>query len=279
MFPMKKIEKIAELEKKADMIRKCTVDVAVKNGAGHLAPSLSCVDILTLLYYHILNLRDEPEWEDRDRLIFSKAHGAYGLYSILADIGYLSKQDWQNFYKGSFLKGCIERSLAHGIEAGCGSLGHGLPMAVGVAFGAKLRHLKYKSYCITGDGEMQEGSNWEAVQFAVKHQLNNLIIVVDCNGLQAMDFLENVLSPVGFYEDLSRKFDAFGCKVIKCGGHHMGDLKHAFEQAKEDRGHQPITILAKTIKGYGITAMENVAKFHFRVPSEEELSRGGLYGK
>ncbi len=276
---MIKIEKIVELEEKANAIRKGMVDVAVKNGAGHIAPSLSCVDILTLLYYNTLNISEDPEWEDRDRLIFSKAHGAYGLYSILADIGYLREQDWNNFYKDSFLKGCIERSLEHGIEAGCGSLGHGLPMAVGIAFGAKLRNRQYKSYCIVGDGEMQEGSNWEAVQFAVKHKLNNLTIVVDCNGLQAMDFLDNVLSPLDFYEDLNRKIEAFGCRVIKCSGHHMGDLKIAFEKAKKEECGQPIAILAKTIKGYGIQAMENVAKFHFRVPSQEELSMGVRYGK
>lgn len=276
---MEKVAKIAMLENKADLIRKKLVDVSVKNGAGHIAPSLSCVDVLTVLYYHILNLNDDPEWEDRDRLIFSKAHGAYGLYAILADIGYLKEQDWNDFYKGSFLKGCIERSPQHGIEAGCGSLGHGLPMAVGVAFGAKLRTRQYKSYCIAGDGEMQEGSNWEAVQFAVKYKLNNLIIVVDCNGLQAMDSLDNVLSPMDSFKDLSGKFNAFGCKVIKCDGHNMTDLKGSFEKANIDQGTQPIIILAKTIKGYGIRAMENIAKFHFRVPTKEELALGVRYGQ
>lgn len=276
---MEKIAEILKLEEKADYIRKRLVHVSVKNNAGHIAPSLSCVDILTLLYYTILNLNDDPEWEDRDRLIFSKAHGAYGLYSILADIGYLKEEDWNDFYRGSFLKGCIERSPQHGIEAGCGSLGHGLPMAVGIAFGAKLRNRQYKSYCIAGDGEMQEGSNWEAIQFAVKYKLNNLIMVVDCNGLQAMDSLENVLSPMDSYKDLSGKFQAFGCKVMTCDGHNMTELKSTFERAKADKGSQPITILAKTIKGYGIRAMENIAKFHFRVPTKEELAMGVRYGK
>ena len=274
---MEKILKIFKLEKKADYIRKSLVDISVKNGAGHIAPSLSCVDILTLLYYNILNLNRDPEWEDRDRLVFSKAHGAYGLYSILADIGYIRQEDWDNFYKGSFLKGCIERSARHGIEAGCGSLGHGLPIAVGIAFGAKLRNLEYKMYCIAGDGEMQEGSNWEAIQFAVKYKLNNLIIVVDANGLQAMDSLDNVLSSIDSYKDLSNKFEAFGCKVIKCDGHKMDKLKSSFEKAKTDKGVQPIAILAKTIKGYGVKAMENVVKFHFRVPTREELDMGVRY--
>src|SRR3990172_3289106 len=156
-----------ELKKKADRIRKDLVEVAIRNGAGHIAPSLSCVDILTTLYYRIMNLSDDPQWDERDRLIFSKAHGCYGVYAILADLGYIKREDWDNFYKGSFLMGCIELSLNHGIEAGCGSLGHGLPMAVGVAFGAKLQNKAYKIYCIVCGGEMQEGSNWEAIQFAV----------------------------------------------------------------------------------------------------------------
>ncbi|CCK81675.1 transketolase [Desulfobacula toluolica] len=275
---MKKITEIIELEKKADYIRKKLVDVSVKNGAGHIAPSLSCVDILTLLYYHVLSLNDDPKWEGRDRLVFSKAHGAYGLYSILADIGYLREEDWNNFYKGSFLKGCIERSPKYGIEAGCGSLGHGMPMAVGIAFGAKIQNKKYQCYCIAGDGETQEGSNWEAVQFAVKYKLNNLIIVVDCNGLQAMDSLDNVLSPVDSYQDLSVKFAAFGCEVMTCDGHNMAELKNIFEKVSELKGDAgPVVILAKTVKGYGIKAMENVVKFHFRVPTKEELAMGVRY--
>lgn len=153
--------------KKANQIRKDIVEVAIRNGAGHIAPSLSCVDILTALYYRIMNISRYPQWEERDRLIFSKAHGCYGLYAILADIGYIKREDWENFYKGSFLSGCVERSLENGIEASCGSLGHGLPIAVGIAFGAKLQNKSYRVYCIVGDGEMQEGSNWEAVQFAV----------------------------------------------------------------------------------------------------------------
>jgi transketolase len=228
---MKRIENNSELKKKADYIRKRLVEVSVKNGAGHIAPSLSCVDILTVLYYRTLNLNKDPLWELRDRLIFSKAHGAYGLYAILADFGYIRQEDWDSFYQEGFLKGCIERSPEHGIEAGCGSLGHGLPMAAGIVFGAKLQHQNYFCYCITGDGEMQEGSNWEAVQFAAKHQLDHLIIVVDCNGLQAMDYLENVLSPEDSYKDLAVKFEAFGCEVICCDGHEMAELSKSFENA------------------------------------------------
>ncbi len=275
---MNQLNTISELEQKADYIRKRLVAVAVKNNAGHIAPSLSCVDILTLLYYNVLNLTSDPQWPDRDRLIFSKAHGAYGLYAILSDIGYLPEGEWDNFYKTSFLKGCIEQCLSHGIEAGCGSLGHGLPMAVGTAFGARLQNQAYKTYCIVGDGEMQEGSNWEAIQFAVKYKLHNLIVIVDCNGLQAMDRLEAVLSPENSLEDLKNKFKAFGCGIMTCNGHHIQALKYVFDDLRTgEHRTRPTIILAKTIKGYGVKAIENVAKFHFRIPTPEEMALGVRY--
>jgi len=267
---------IAELREKADFVRKDVLEICTKNGAGHIAPSLSCVDIMVSLYYNIMNLSQDPEWEDRDRLVFSKAHGCYGLYSILADVGYLKRKDWESFYKGSFLTGCVERELEFGIEASCGSLGHGLPMAVGIAFGAKMQGKKYRTYCIVGDGEMQEGSNWEAMQVAVMRKLDNLTVVIDQNNLQAMDFLDNILTPAEKTDDLERKFEAFGFKVEKCDGHNMKDVTEIFEKFIENKDEQkrPQVMIAKTIKGYGAKCMENVPKFHFRVPTEEEL-RGG----
>lgn len=270
---------VDELYKKANQIRKSVIEVAVSNRAGHIAPSLSSVDILTALYYRLMNLYDNPQMEERDRLIFSKAHGCYGVYAILADIGYIKPEDWRGFYKGSFLIGCIERSPEHGIEASCGSLGHGLPMAVGLAFGAKLQNKKYSVYCIVGDGEMQEGSMWEAVQFAVKHKLSNLMIIVDNNGLQAMDFLENVLVPEGRTDDLQKKLKAFGCTVDTCDGHNIEDIVSAISLWTKKRADLfgPQVLIAKTIKGYGLLCMENIPKFHFRLPTEEELKLGRRY--
>ncbi|NUO09108.1 MAG: transketolase [Candidatus Brocadia sp.] len=265
--------------KKANQIRKDIVEVAIRNGAGHIAPSLSCVDILTALYYRIMNISRYPQWEERDRLIFSKAHGCYGLYAILADIGYIKREDWENFYKGSFLSGCVERSLENGIEASCGSLGHGLPIAVGIAFGAKLQNKSYRVYCIVGDGEMQEGSNWEAVQFAVKHKLSNLTVIIDNNTLQAMDFLENVLTLEGRKDDLQRKMQAFGFEAITCNGHNIQDIVSTLEKWKEGAKDisPPQVLIANTIKGYGLLCMESVPKFHFRIPTEEELKMGNRY--
>ncbi len=279
---MKLLDKLSldDLKNKADSIRADVVDICVRNEAGHIAPSLSCVDILSILYYTVMNLYDNPECPQRDRLVFSKAHGCYGLYSILADIGYLDRKDWTDFYQDGWLSGCVERSVGHGIEAGCGSLGHGLPIAVGIAFGAKLQKRDFKVYCLVGDGELQEGSNWEAIQFAVKHELTNFVLIVDCNKLQAMDFLENILSKQDVLTDLSNKLEAFGFGVETCNGHDHLELYSAFNRVRENvtSSAQPNVILAQTIKGFGLYCMENVPKFHFRVPTLKDLEMGCRYG-
>ncbi len=275
---MKLLKKISnkQLVIKAEIIRKDLLDICVKNGAGHIAPSLSCVEILTALYYRIMDIYDNPGTEKRDRLVFSKGHGVYGLYSILSDIGYIKRKDWENFYKGSFLEGCIERHTKNGIEASCGALGHGLPIAAGIAFGAKLQNKDYRTYCVIGDGEMQEGSNWEAIQFSVKHKLSKLIIIIDSNGLQAMDFLENILTPKGRIDDLEKKMEAFGFKVAACDGHSIIDIIDILEEWKDDKNNLdlPKVLVADTTKGYGLKCMENIPKFHFRVPTGEELLKG-----
>jgi transketolase len=267
---------LTEIWQKTREIRKQVIEVCVKNEAGHIAPSLSCIEIICSLYYKLMNLSVSPTWEGRDRMVFSKAHGCYGVYAILADIGYIDKKDWLNFYAGSFLKGCIEQSLDHGIEVGCGALGHGLPMAVGMAFGAKLQNKDFRVYAVVGDGEMQEGSNWEAVQVAAKFQLDNLIIIIDNNRLQAMGFLDNILTIKDKENDLYDKMIAFGCDVKKCNGHNPEDIIHAIENWSLDNP-APKVLIAETTKGYGLYCMENVAKFHFRLPTEEELKMGNRY--
>ncbi|MCM8831040.1 MAG: transketolase [Candidatus Omnitrophica bacterium] len=262
---------IKNLEKKANQIREEIISVAVKNQAGHIAPSLSCVEILVALYYKIMRYKKtDPFWEDRDRLIFSKGHGCYALYAILADLGILPKNEWQNFYTDqSSLCGCIERNLRYGIEASCGSLGHGLPMAVGVAFAAHLQNKKYRTFCVVGDGELQEGSNWEALQFAVKHELSNLLIIVDKNCLQAMDFIVNILDKKE--TDLIKRLKGFGLFVDICSGHNIKELIECIRKSLQTKTAKPKVIIAKTIKGFGLKCMENVPKFHFRIPTDEEL--------
>jgi transketolase len=207
--------------------------VACKNKKGHIAPSLSCLDILAVLYYEQVFAKD--------KVILSKGHGCYGLYAILADLGRIEKTDWENFN----LPGCLD---------GFGSLGHGLPIAVGNAFGNKLLGKKAHTFCIVGDGEMQEGSNWEALSFMHHHDLDNITVIVDNNGLQAMDRVENVLS-----HNLYNRFRGFGLSSITCDGHNYMELLAILKS-------RPHVVIANTIKGKGVDYMEGVAKWHYRLP-------------
>jgi len=268
---------VKALQEKAEQIRRDVIEVAVKNGAGHIAPSLSSVDILTVLYYAVMRYRvKEPCWDSRDRLIFSKAHGCYALYAILVDKGILPADEWQKFYTcSSTLLGCMEYRLEFGLEAGCGSLGHGLPIAVGLALGAKLQKKKFHTFCIIGDGEMQEGTTWEALQFARKHELSNLTVIIDDNGIQAMDFIVNVLdkSP----KDKINRLKGFGFNPVICKGHDAAKLAVALNASKRKTSKEPKVIIAQTVKGYGLKCMESIPKFHFRIPTPEELKLGKIY--
>ncbi|EKD26354.1 MAG: hypothetical protein ACD_79C01242G0003 [uncultured bacterium] len=260
---------INDLISKAKQIRNEVLNVAIKNGAGHIAPSLSCLEILIVLYYKHLNYDfNNPFWEDRDRVIFSKAHGCYALYAILSDKKIIPSDEWKYFYTDkSTLSGCIERRIEYGLEAGCGSLGHGLPLAVGLAYGAKVQNKQFHTYCIIGDGEMQEGTTWESIQFCVKHEINNLTIIIDRNKLQAMDFISGILDVTE--KDIISKLKGFGVNPVECNGNDLKDLINAFSNK---RSHKlPQVICAQTIKGYGIRCMENIPKFHFRIPTVEEL--------
>lgn len=258
----------------ASRIRGEVIKVAVANHAGHIAPSLSCIEILTALYYKVMRFDfSDPYWPERDRLIFSKSHGCYGMYAILTEKGLIPSQKWHDFYtEASDLTGCSERRLEYGVEAGCGSLGHGLPMAVGSAFGAKLQGLDFHTFCVMGDGETQEGTTWEALQFAVKHELNNFTLIIDYNKLQAMDFMTNILDQTT--EDIFRRLEGFGLTLHHCDGHDSEKLAELMEKLQRDNGQKPKVIIAHTQKGHGLKCMENIPKFHFRIPTPEEIEQG-----
>ena len=269
---------LLELEEKANLVRRDVVETCVANNAGHIAPSLSVIDTLVALYYRVMTISpQDPEWDGRDRLVFSKAHGCYGLYSILADLGYIPRKEWETFYKGSELKGCSERRPEFGLEAGCGSLGHGLPIAVGLAMGLRLQKKTSTVFCIVGDGELQEGSCWEAIQYAVHMRLGNLVLIVDDNKLQAIASTDSVmgLGP----GSIEKKLIAFGMEGKTCNGHDMNQLVEVLSSWTNDdpRVCAPKFLVADTIKGYGLKCMENVAKFHYRVPTAEELALGNRY--
>ncbi len=265
------------LKQKANYIRNEVINVSIRNKAGHIASSLSCVDILVALYYSVMKYKpDNPLWQRRDRLVFSKAHGCYALYAILADIGVMPLKEWKNFYtESSTLSGCVEQKLEYGVEVGCGSLGHGLPIAVGIALGAKLQGEPYHTFCIVGDGELQEGSSWEVLQFAVKHKIDNLTLIIDSNRLQAMDFIVNILD--SGRNDMIKRLKGFGLTPFVCRGHDPQVIAKHILAAKSSAVKTPKVIIAETTKGYGLKCMENVPKFHFRVPTEEEMSMGKTY--
>jgi len=220
---------------KANDLRQQILDIAVKHKQGHIAPSLSCLDILTVLYYKVAF--------ERDTIILSKGHGCYSLYAIWADLGLLAKEKWENFD----LNGCVD---------GYGSLGHGLPVAVGIAYANKKLENDKHVWVIVGDGEMQEGSNWEALNFMFHHNLTNITIIVDCNGLQAMDKIDDIL-----YQSLEGRFMGWGFKPYSCDGNNHYELIQWLET-------KPLVLLAKTVKGKGIKYMEGKACWHFRVPGE-----------
>ena len=170
------------------------------------------------------------------------------------------------------MSGCLERKLEYGFEAGCGSLGHGLPIAVGLAFGAKIQERNYHTFCIVGDGEFQEGSTWEALQFAVKHKITNLTIIIDHNRLQAMDFIVNILDREE--KEIIKKLKGFGLLPLVCSGHDVAKLTDCISSAKRQKITTPKVVIAETVKGFGLKCMENVPKFHFRLPTKKELSMG-----
>ena len=262
---------IEELKAKANEIRDDVIRVACKNKCGHIAPSLSTVDILVALYYKIMfpfmdMLFTQPDiWKNRDRLILSKGHGGYALYAILADLRIIPKEQWErfgdNFHPPSALKGCIEYKPEWGLEASTGSLGHGLPMAVGMAYAAKIQGLNWHTYCIVGDGELQEGSCWEALNFMYDHDIRNITVIIDANGFMALEKVNTQTRNNPFYN---------GASIID--GHDIWGMVLILKQ-------KPRMLVAETIKGKGLKCMEGKAHFHYRLPTVDELCEGRTYGK
>lgn len=261
------------LEQIALKTRQIIFETVCNNKAGHLASSLSSVEIFTELYFGgILKYNPkEPQWEQRDRFVLSKGHSALGIYTTLALAGYFDVSELDSFciagtrYGGLPLKGKVP-----GIECTSGSLGHGLSYAAGIAKIAKYRQDLYKVYCMLGDGECQEGSIWEAAMFIKQHCLDNLIIIVDNNGIQATGRTKNIIE----VESLQLKWNAFGFEVLSIDGHSFEELHSAFEKAGES--HNPTVIIANTVKGKGLSYAENQDYWHYKMPTEEQKQQGYL---
>ena len=257
------------LKKKANWVRNTVLEMGIKAGAAHLAPSFSCVEILVALYYGGILRVDpgNPNWEQRDRFILSKGQAAIALYAVLADLGFFSVSELDTFTRaGSKLGGHTENTIA-GVEAFTGSLGHGLSIALGMALAAKIDKKNYVTVALLGDGECQEGTVWEAGMFAAHHKLNNLIAIVDNNGLSAIDIIERYIK----LDPLADKWKAFGWEVRTINGHSFKELILALNDIRSRRFKRPLVIIAKTVKGKGVSFMENKPIWHYRIPVGEEL--------
>ena len=259
---------ILELQKMAVEVRKGIVTGVHAAKAGHPGGSLSAADVFTYLYFEEMNIDPKnPKDPKRDRFVLSKGHTAPGLYSALAHRGFFPVEDLKTLrHIGSHLQGhpCLQHTP--GIDMSSGSLGQGISVAVGMALSAKLSDESYRVYTLLGDGEIQEGQVWEAAMFAGARNLDNLCVIVDNNGLQIDGAVEDVCSPY----PIDKKFGAFNFHVINVAdGNDMNQLKAAFDEAKTVKG-QPTAIVMKTVKGKGVSFMENKAGWHGKAPNDEE---------
>jgi len=267
---MKKRPDINELKEKAIKIRSTILKMLQIAGSGHTGGSLSEVEIILTLYkYEMSHNSKKPEWEQRDRFILSKGHGCPTLYAVLADCGYFSEDLlWTLRKMGSKLQGHPQRNVSLGLEASTGSLGQGLSIALGLALAAKMDKKDFRTYCLMGDGELQEGQIWEAAMMASFNKLDNLCGIVDNNKIQIDGFLKDVMN----VEPLAEKWESFGWEVIRVDGHDVVGLMDAFDKVREIKG-KPSVILADTIKGKGISFMENKASWHGVAPKEDEVEK------
>ena len=265
-----KIDNIKKLEQKANLIRQDIIKALVKAGSGHSAGPLDMADIFTALYFNVLNHNPKnPSWKDRDRLILSCGHICPVIYVTMAHAGYFPRKEIFTLRKlGSRLQGHPHNLDLPGIETSSGPLGHGLSQAIGMALAAKLDNKKYWIYCITSDGEHDEGQTWEAIMFAGKYKLNNLINIVDRNNIQIDGHTEDVMP----LEPLKKKYEAFNWHVLEINGNNIQEFINAVNQAKAIY-EKPTVIIAHTIPGKGVDFMEYNYEWHGKPPSPEEARK------
>lgn len=258
-----------ELQKTANQVRKGIVTAVHSAKAGHPGGSLSAADIFTYLYFEEMNIDPkDPKKADRDRFVLSKGHVAPGLYSALAYRGYFPVEDLKTLrHLGSYLQGHPDMKHIPGVDMSSGSLGQGLSAAVGMALSAKMDGKSFRTYCLMGDGEIQEGQIWEAAMFAGHRKLDNLVAIVDNNGLQIDGNIDDVCSP----NPIDKKFEAFNFHVINVDAHDFDALKAAFDEAKATKG-KPTAIIAHSLKGKGVSFMEGQASWHGTAPNDEQYA-------
>lgn len=258
---------LQNLQEKANNIRKSIIEVVYNAASGHPGGSLSIADVLAVLYFKELNIDvNNPKDENRDRVVLSKGHCAPALYSALAEKGFLPKEDLKTVRKlNSYLQGHPDMKHTNGVDMTSGSLGQGLSIANGMALSGKLDNKDYRVYCICGDGEIQEGQIWEAAMSSSHYKLDNICVIVDNNNLQIDGSVDNVMNPY----PIDKKFESFGFNVLVIDGHNINEIVEALEKARLTKG-KPTAIIAKTVKGKGVSYMENQAGWHGKAPKEEE---------
>jgi transketolase len=259
---------IAEMQAIAKRLRRHIITMIGKAGSGHPGGSLSAVEIVTALYFRVLRHKPaDPQCSDRDRFILSKGHAAPLLYAVLAECGYFPVEELLTLRQmDSRLQGHADRTLTPGVEMSAGGLGQGLSFAIGVALAGRLNAQDYRVYVLLGDGECDEGQVWEAAMAAAHFKVDNLVAVVDNNGLQLDGWNRDIMN----LEPFPRKWAAFGWHVIEVNGHDFTQLIDAFEQAKQIKG-QPTVIIAHTVKGKGVSFMENNVDFHGKAPTADQV--------
>lgn len=267
---MEKNDNIIQLEEIAKKIRKDIIDEIYNAKSGHPGGALSIADILTVLYFKEMNIDPKnPKMEDRDRLILSKGHASAAIYATLAERGFFDKEELSSFRKlGSILQGHPDMKKVPGIDMSSGSLGQGLSAACGMALASKLKNVNNRIYCIVGDGEIEEGQIWEAAMTAAHYKLDNICLIVDYNNLQ----IDGKVSDVMNSSPIDKKFESFGFEIFNVDGNNINELINTFEKAKNVK-EKPVAIIAKTIKGKGVSFMEDKAEWHGKAPSEEEYNK------
>lgn len=265
-FQEEVMDKLA-LEKMAVEVRKGIVSSVHSAKAGHPGGSLSAADIFTYLYFEEMNIDPKnPKKEDRDRFVLSKGHTAPGLYAALANRGYFPVEDLLTLrHTGSYLQGHPDMKHIPGVDMSSGSLGQGLSAACGMALAGKMKHASYRVYALCGDGEIEEGQIWEAAMFAGFRRLDNLCVIIDNNNLQIDGAIDEVCSPY----PIDKKFESFNFHVVNIDGNDFAEIKKAFDEAKATKG-MPTAIIAHTVKGKGVSYMENSVGWHGKAPNDEE---------
>ena len=267
---MARTDSLQDIEAATRRIRRHIITMLAAAGSGHPGGSLSAVEILCALYLRILrhNAQD-PAWPDRDRFILSKGHGVPALYAVLAECGYLPVEELATLRKvNTRLQGHPRAGSPPGVEMSAGSLGQGLSYSIGQALAARLDGRDYRVYCLLGDGELDEGQVWEAAMAAAHYSLDNLTAIVDRNRIQNDDFCENVMRT----EPLPDKWQAFGWQVQEVDGHDLSQVIEALEKARDIRG-RPSVVIAHTVKGKGVSFMENNPEWHGKAPTPEQAER------